>query len=195
MGKRFNSSEIKTTASTRQKQAPRRLVGGIVVDKETNPASYKILSGLQAQGISFDNGMTWNGAAKTLMGALDCGIENMANNFSLVGDQEESLENENIMDDDLYGSLNPAPISANDSFTDPNDPFYQMGDSTADNIQAQRQKTSTQNEKNYISFASRLQTETTKNHRVEEEILQLFKGRNGAPASTKTSPAAGSTYN
>jgi len=175
MGKSYTSSEIKTTRSSREQKQQRQRVGGIMVDKQRTPQSYNILVGLQKHNIPFDNGMTWNGAAKTLMGALDCGIIDMSMGYSPRGDQEESLDNENIMDDDLYGSLKPEPMSANDSFTDPADPFYQMGDDLPDNISAERQETERKNESSYITFASALQTESA--HTLERiETLKKLAG-------------------
>lgn len=156
MGKSYTPSEAKRTRATRRGTNNRRMVDGVIVDKAKSRNTYRILIGLKERGIEINNSIGTNDAAALLLGEYDCAIIEGQKNISLVGDQTELIENENILDEAQLNELNPEDVKATDKFVDTDDPFYNLDDDIPENVTAENTKVKNQTTSNYIMLASQM---------------------------------------
>lgn len=88
-----------------------------------------------------------------LLAEYDCGVSGEKFDFSLSDDQTETLDNENIMDEERYKKLEPQEIPAIESFPDVKDPFYQLDDELPEGYQVEQADASAEAVPSYIRTA------------------------------------------
>tara|TARA_Y100000310_G_scaffold29770_1_gene28287 strand:- start:6972 stop:7475 length:504 start_codon:yes stop_codon:yes gene_type:complete len=133
----MSAGTSQTERSTPSRSGRTVVIDGKVYKRSSNSAQIQIA--LKQRNLKVSNSVSSNEAALMLLTEYDCGLSGETSTFTLTGDQAETIDNENIMDEDLYGSLKPEPISPDQSFTDVNDPFYQLDDELSDKYQVQEE--------------------------------------------------------
>ena len=64
------------------------------------------------------------------------------------------MDNENIMPEDLYNNLKPEQLPTDQSFTDVNDPFYQLDDAKPQTADAQQAAEEAAKTPSYVKMAA-----------------------------------------
>jgi len=124
------------------------------ISKKSSPDTLQIYSALQKAGINISDGVALNDASKILLDELGYTVSGEERIFTLIDDDTQTLDDENIFDASSYSELKPEKLSAKDSFTDPNDPFFQLDDAIPDNYQRQIEDTQSASEPSYVSLAA-----------------------------------------
>ena len=152
----YTKSELSSPAASAaaSQQTRQVVVNGKIYKKTSNAAQIQIA--LQGRNLKISSTIDINEAALMLLAEFDCGISNEPSNFTLTDDEAETIDNEKIMDEELYDSLSPEQMSPDQSFTDVNDPFYQLDDELPDKYQVQEAKDKAAKMPNFVKIAANI---------------------------------------
>jgi len=134
------ASQGAATSSTNGSQRSKTTiyVNDTFIDTKTQPYATEIYTSLSQLGISTNNEASLNQTAELLLNELGCAISGEpSKGFTLTDDDTETLDNENLPSTAVHDNPKPEKLSATDSFTVPDDPFFQLDDAIPDNYRIQ----------------------------------------------------------
>jgi len=130
------------------------VVNGQIYKKSSDSAIIQM--SLAKRNLNVSSTISANAAGLMLLSELDCGLSTETFDFVLTDDVTETIDNENIMDEERYKTLSPEEIPALQSFTDVNDPFYQLDDELPDKYQVEKAQEEKSQEPSFIRLAAAL---------------------------------------
>ena len=154
----YTQSELSSPAVSQaaSQQTRQVVVNGKTYKRSSNAAQIQIV--LKARDQKISSTISTNEAALMLLAEYDCGLSGEPSNFTLTDDDTETIDNENIMDDELYNFAKPEQMSPDQSFTDVNDPFYQLDDELPDKYQVQEASVKAAKMPSFVKIASAIRS-------------------------------------
>ena len=153
------ASQGATTSSTNGSQRSKTTiyVNDTFIDTKTQPNATEIHTSLSQRGISSNDEASLNQTSQLLLNDLGCAISGEpGRGFTLTDDDTETLDNENLPSTVALNNPKPEELSATDSFTDPNDPFFQLGDAIPDNYRTQIEEEQQAVEPSFVTITTAL---------------------------------------
>ena len=156
MPSHYTTNTTTSPANTSRSRAPADSNNTVVNGQNYKIGSdtLKIQTTLHSLELKISTSISTNDAALMVLGEYGCGISGEPSNFVLTDDDEETLDNENIMPEDLYNNLKPEQLSTDQSFTDVNDPFYQLDDAKPQTADVQQDAEEAAKTPSYVAMAA-----------------------------------------